>query len=566
MPRPPHVNGETRTQNRVSATIDWSIERLQFSITDGRDEVVSRVGDMSAPERQWFVEEAWQIGAKVLLSAGAYAEEAKLADVGRVLLDDVQRRLDEHLETQDRRLHSVLGRFFDPNDGQVTERLRAFVDDQGVLAKLLQSYLGADNSVLASTLARQVGESSALFKQLSPTESEGLVQVLEARIRQALEFNRSELGHALDPFAEDGALGQFLTRLRKELGESEHDRQEQLTTALRALDQNDENSLISTLLRENRAANDTLRRAVNPQLPDSPLATVKKTLEDTLNERLGTQEQRLAKMHDEQVRFQSDVRAAVERIDTRKAEQAKSPQGGTDFEDQVLSFLGQCVPLATCTLTATGSKVDKASGRKVGDAVIRFSDESAFAGCGVVVEAKRCKSYGVDEALAELEIGMRTRNTEVGLFVLAKCSAGPAFPSFVRYGSRILATWDPEDPISTGRLQGAVIVSLALAQRKSKGATPGDIKALADVEQRVTKEIARLETIDASANTIRKSAEKIREEVRKGRDALERVVDKAKETLLALNVDLLDEEAECASPIEIPECQPANDFAPDAAE
>jgi hypothetical protein len=392
------------------------------------------------------------------------------------------------------------------------------------------------------------------------------VQVLESRIRQALELNRAELGRALDPFAEDGAMGQFLARIRKELGDSEHDRQQQLTTALRALDQNDDNSLISTLLRENRAANDTLRRAVNPQLPDSPLAMVRQTLEDTLKERLGTQEQQLAKMHEEQARFQTEVRAAVERIDTRKVELAKSTRGGATFEDEVLAFLAQCVPLNACTLTATGSKTDKASGRKVGDAVIRFTEESAFAGCGVVVEAKRSKSYRVDEALEELETGMRIRNTEVGLFVMANCSAGPTFPSFVRYGSRILVTWDPQDPISSGRLQGAVIVSLALAQRKSKGATPGDIQALADVEQRIIKEIARLDTIDSSANTIRKSAEKIREEVRKGRDALERVVDKAKQTLLALNIDLMDEEAECASPIQVPECQPANDFAPDAAE
>lgn len=550
----------------MSATIECSTERLHVSIDDGRGEVIARVTDMPLAEQRWFAEEAWQIGARALLGARAYAEEAKLADVGRVLLDDVQSRLDEHLRAQDERLHAVLGRFFDPNDGQVTERLRAFVDDQGVLAKLLQSYLASDNSVLAQTLARQVGESSPLFKKLSPTESEGLVPVLESRIRQALELNRTELTRALDPFAEDGAMVRFLARLRKELGDSEHDRQQQLDTALRALDQNDENSLISTLLRENRAANDTLRRAVNPQLPDSPLALVRQTLEDTLKERLGTQEQQLAKMHEEQVRFQTEVRAAVERIDTRKAEQAKSSRGGLTFEDEVLAFLGRCVPQGMCSLAATANKIDKGTGRKVGDAVVRFTEESAFAGCGVVVEAKRSKSYGVDDALAELDTAMRVRDTEVGLFVMAQCSAGPSFPSFARYGSRLLVTWDPEDSISTGRLQGAVIASLAIAQRKSKGATPGDIKALADVEQRILKEIARLDTIDSSANTIRKSAEKIRDEVRKGRDALERVVDKAKQTLRALNVDLIDEEAECASPIEIPECSPANDGAPDAAE
>jgi hypothetical protein len=51
-----------------------------------------------------------------------------------------------------------LRKFFDPQDGQVTQRLAAFVDDQGVLAHLLDKYLAPQNSVLAQTLARQVGE------------------------------------------------------------------------------------------------------------------------------------------------------------------------------------------------------------------------------------------------------------------------------------------------------------------------------------------------------------------------------------------------------------------------
>jgi hypothetical protein len=52
----------------------------------------------------------------------------------------------------------VLARFFDPADGQVTQRFSAFVDDHGVLAHLLKKDLGPQNSVLAEALARQVGE------------------------------------------------------------------------------------------------------------------------------------------------------------------------------------------------------------------------------------------------------------------------------------------------------------------------------------------------------------------------------------------------------------------------
>jgi hypothetical protein len=79
-------------------------------------------------------------------------------------------QLKEHVALQQQTISAVLGKFFDPKDGQVTQRLAAFVDDQGVLAHLLEKYLGPQNSVLARTLARQVGESSSLFKKLNPNE------------------------------------------------------------------------------------------------------------------------------------------------------------------------------------------------------------------------------------------------------------------------------------------------------------------------------------------------------------------------------------------------------------
>src|SRR6185436_16272089 len=129
-------------------------------------------------------------------------------------------------------------------DGQVTQRLTAFVDDQGVLARLLDKYLGPQNSVLAQALARQVGEISPLFRRLSATDSEGMVKTLEAQLRAVMIEEHADLVRALDPLAEDGAVARFLRSLREELESADEDRAKQLARALAALDANDEDSLL----------------------------------------------------------------------------------------------------------------------------------------------------------------------------------------------------------------------------------------------------------------------------------------------------------------------------------
>jgi hypothetical protein len=61
--------------------------------------------------------------------------------------------------------------------------LAAFVDDHGVLAHLLEEYLARQNSILAQTLARQVGESSPLL--------------LEAQLRRVTMVRQSSFAHSI---------------------------------------------------------------------------------------------------------------------------------------------------------------------------------------------------------------------------------------------------------------------------------------------------------------------------------------------------------------------------------
>jgi hypothetical protein len=544
---------ERESTHRSGLDVELALEAqtLRACLRDARPEVVARFESLTAAQREQLARDSWLIGLTAVSNAYARAQEAKLADIGQQLRQDLDGQLGRHLEQHEQALKAGLARFFDPSDGQVTERLRAFLDDQGVLAKVLHQYVGAENSVLSNALARQVGETSPLFKLLSPTESEGLVQLLGRKFQQALDENRAEVARALDPLEKTGAVGRFLTRLRDEIQAADEGRQQQLVKALAALDQNDEGSLISSLMRETRAAHSVLRQAVNPQVPDSPMAVVRRTLEDMLSERLGRQDKQLESMQTAQRQFHADVRAAVARIETRRDEQSKSARGGGVFEDEVVDFVTSVVPAGLCTVEATGMRTGVRPNCKVGDVVVRFTEESAFKGSGLVIEAKRDKSYSVGHALDELTTAMANRGAETGLFVLASSAAPPGFPRFARYGSRLVVLWDSDDPVSDGLFEGAIVAGLALAQRKKTAADPGDIQALADVEQRLVKELERLDKVEKSATSIRNHADKISEEVRKAGNALERVITKAKATLTALNVELRDEEVEAASPIEV---------------
>ena len=107
--------------------------------------------------------------------------------------------------------------------------------------------------------------------------------------------------------------------------------------------------------------------------------------------------------------------------------------------------VGDALLGAPCTLESTANTVGKLDRCKKGDAVARFHAESAFAGAGVVFEAKHDASFTAQRALIELDEARKNRDASVGVFVMAKSHAPDGFPSFARYGTNVLVTWDEDD-------------------------------------------------------------------------------------------------------------------------
>ncbi|MCC7383253.1 MAG: hypothetical protein IT384_15560 [Deltaproteobacteria bacterium] len=539
-----------RTQP-LSVSVLFAADEVAVDLRDRRPDSLALFGELDAVVRDQLAHDAWAIGLRALANAHAAAQESKLKDVGAALLGDIDRQLRLYVEQQQQTIGAVLTRYFDPRDGQVTQRLSAFVDDQGVLARLLEKYLGPQNSVLAEALAKQVGETSPLFKKLSPTDSMGLVKVLEAQLRAVMGEGHAELVRALDPLAEDGTVARFLKSLREELKGADEDRQKQLSAALAALDANDEESLLSRLVRETHLARQDVLAAVNPDAPSSPMALLKASLTKLLEEQ-STAQLALAKRQEErQLQFEKEVREALVRIETRRTQDQKTTRGGLVFEDAVLAFVRSATQGAPCVFEATGATAGVGRSKK-GDGVLRFTEESAFAGAGVVFEAKRDAGYSVQKALDELDAARKNRDAAAGVFVMARSHASDVFPRFARYGNNVLVVWDDQDPTADAYLHAAILLGIGLVTRTKTVGDAGDITALRDIEVRIESELSRLEKMEKHSDTIRKNVDGISDEIRKAHAALDLLLRKAQSTLRALNVELTDEATEATSPLCLP--------------
>jgi len=540
------------TQAPLTVLVDVETDTVEAHIRDQRADALSVFAPLNDAQRTGLVADAWSIGLRALTNAYKQAEESRLSDIGRTLKDDVEKQLGAYIERQQSTFVQVLARYFDPRDGQVVARLEGFLRDEGDLAKTMERYLAPEHGALAQTLARELGENSPLLKRLSSTDSEGVLFLLEAKLREALAENQVEVARALDPVAEDGAVARFLRALRQELEKADNDRSKQLALATKALDANDENSLLSRLMRETAAAKNAFVAAMNPELPSSPMAVLKSTLSTLLQQHAKSQQEAMALMQERQTKFEQDVRESLVRLEERKRGDAKSIRGGFSYEDAVLRFVQRAVQGAPIEVNATANTVGAKPNCKKGDQVLRFTAESVYAGGALVVEAKHDASYTVTSALEELELARGNRTAGAAVFVMAKSHAAAGFPNFARYGNDILVVWDEEDEGTDPYLHAAVLLGLALASRQRRPDDAGDIEALADIEHRIQKELDRLDKMRGLVESIRGDAEKLGEEVRKGTNAFDLLLRKAKSTLRALNVELTEAEEAKSAPVMLP--------------
>jgi hypothetical protein len=187
---------------------------------------------------------------------------------------------------------------------------------------------------------------------------------------------------------------------------------------------------------------------------------------------------------------------------------------------------------------------------RVGDFIVRFTDESAWAGASIVFECKHDQSYNVDKAIKELDVARANRDASVGVFVMAQSHASADFPAFSRVGHNILVSWDPDDAGAIHRLDAAVMLATMLASRKRQVTDHASTDAVRDIENLLANQAAHVERMRKASDGIRKHNDVIRKELDRAEIELKELVGKAQETLRALDLNAGSEIAEREEPIE----------------
>ena len=496
----------------VSIALD---DALEVNLVDRRPEsreFFAQVGEAYGRE---LARDVWQVGLRAIQGAQAAANAARLEDVGRGLLAQVEQRLAEHVGAQGRALEERLRRYFDPKDGQVMEKLDAMFKDGGELTRVLRQHTGP-GSVLQQTLGGAIGPGSALMKALSPTEQEGLAQVLRRQVEAVLQASEKALQSALDPLAPASAAGRFVANLQAQLREAGTAQEQRLTALTAALDANNEQSLLNRLMRETQAAQRQVLAAVNPSDERSLLAPLKRTIEELLVRHQQQQMAVLEEQRGKQATFEREIREVVTRMQERKDALSRGIKAGKDFEETVFRCTSALLGGGPYEVDFTAHTPAPGTRRKQGDVVVTFNADSAYRGARVVVEAKFEANYNTKKALQELAEAREVRGASVGVFVLSVAAAPHGFPAFERVGADILVQWDPDDASTDAYLHAALLLALALAARLQQTEAPAEAEELARLERLVGKHVERMNSLQKRARTLSLAIKEIGDELHDG--------------------------------------------------
>jgi hypothetical protein len=446
---------------------------------------------------------ALRVGVLALRAASGQIDATSVREAGNALMAEVRELLSTRVAEMSERVAATLTQYLDPQSGALPQRLHSLVREDGEIERLLRAHVGADDSILARSLATHLGEGSPIFKLLSPGEATGLNAQLAATIEQALAEQRNHILREFSLDRKDSALSRLF-------GEFSLD---------------DERSAISRLSKLFSETSQQIGKNLSLDDDGSALARLKRELETTID--------RLVRDNGE---FQSHMREALARLDTRKKEEARAPRHGIEFEERLGALLADEAQRLGDLYEATGDTTGLIKNCKVGDHVIELGADSAAANARVVWEAKDKQGCSVRAALEELEAARRNRQAQVGVFVLSRGTAPDGLEPLRRYGNDVVVVWDSEDSAGDVVVRAAYSLARALAVREKRTDEESQA-AIAEIERAargIEKQIGYLEDVRKWAETVRGHGDKIAERSSRMSDDLRRDVDRLDAQIAAM--------------------------------
>jgi hypothetical protein len=450
---------------------------LRLEISDA--EVIAelrRHGEGEACEA--FALAALRVGVLALRSAAGQIDASTIREAGAVLVSEVRELLSGRVTEMNERVASTLTQYLDPQSGALPQRLHALVRQDGELERLFRSQIGADDSLLARSLAAHLGEGSPLFKLLSPTDSAGLRAQLASTVEDALAEQRKLILREFSLDQKDSALSRLVSEF--------------------SLD--DEGSAMNRLSKMLAATSEQIGKNLTLDDEGSALARLKRELENMVG--------RLVRDNAE---FQLQMREGMARLDTRRKEDARSPRHGIEFEERLGALLNEESQRLGDLYEATGDTTGVIKNCKIGDYVIELGADTAAAHARIVWEAKEKQGSSLRAALDEIGEARRNRHAQVGVFVFSSKTAPEGLEPLQRHGSDIMVVWDPDDPASEITVRAAYSLARCLAVRERR-TDRESLAAILEIERAargIEKQVGYLEEVRKWAETVKGHGDKI---------------------------------------------------------
>lgn len=465
---------------------------------------------------------ALRIGLLALKQARGQIDVDAVRREGERLIADLDGKLRLHAQGLEKELANSLKEYFHPESGKFQTRVKQLLGADGDLERFLRQQIGAKDSELARTLLTHVGQDSALFKLLSPKESEGILKALGDTLRESLADQRTRVLSEFSLNNDQSALSVLVKKLRENQAELGQGVKEQIEVLMKEFSLNRDDSALSQMVARIKQASETIDSHLTLDKPDSALARIKKELLELL-----------ARQAETAAKFQEEVKLALEQMKVRKAEALRSSQHGRDFEQAALAFLEADARAAGDVLEATGNVVGQIKNCKKGDAVLELGPEHAAAGARIVVEAKGESGYTLTKARAEIEEARKNRGAGVGLFVFARRNAPAGQEPFQRLGDDLFIVWDEDDPQTDLFLKAGLMVARALCTRQARvrEASAADFAGVEKVILDIEKRAGNYDEVRKWATTIKGNAEQILERVRIDQDGVRRQIDNLRDLM-----------------------------------
>jgi len=505
---------------------------VRLSLTLREPEVVLELNKYEdGTDREQFAVSALRIGVLALRQASGVIDANAIRTEGERLVGSVRELLTSNAATFLSSVASTLKSYFDPTEGHFPQRLDRLIKKDGELQSLLANHLDGDESVLAQTLSKQIGEGSPLLQLLAPEDSNGLVASLSKAVAETLDMQRTQILRQFSLDDKESALSRLVNEMTGTNGKLREDFAKDVERLHQEFSLDNESGALSRLVGRVEKAQRTISEQFSLNNKESALCrlvglmeSANSVIKDNLtldNEQSPLYRLRrelteiIQKMQESSTAFHEQVKITLESFKTRREEAARSTRHGVEFEEAVGRVLLTESQRSGDVFEETGAKTGVISYCKMGDHVITLGAESAVPGAKIVVEAKEDKSYDLAKALKEIEQARRNREAQAGVFVFSRDTAPRGLEHFLRHGKHIAVVWDRDDPATDIFLRVGLSVAKALVIRDqlSDIKNKSSVQAVKSALNAITSDVTVLEEIAKWATTVRRSGEKIGKKV-----------------------------------------------------